>query len=58
MTSLQSILTIAAVVLGTVVTRFLPFLLFPDRKELPPFLSVISGKCPHTLSWVFWWSIP
>lgn len=49
MTSLQSILTIAAVVLGTVVTRFLPFLLFPDRKELPPFIRYLGKVLPYAV---------
>ena len=32
MTTTQSIITIIAVVLGTMVTRFLPFLIFPEGK--------------------------
>lgn len=38
MTTTQGILTIAAVVLGTMVTRFLPFLIFPEGKEPPEFI--------------------
>ena len=30
MTTTQSIITIVAVVLGTMATRFLPFLIFPE----------------------------
>mgnify|MGYP000373302243 CR=1 FL=1 len=33
MTLTQSIITIAAVVLGTMLTRFLPFLIFPEGKN-------------------------
>ena len=49
MTSLQSVLTIAAVVLGTVTTRFLPFLLFPDNKELPPFIRYLGKVLPYAV---------
>ena len=36
MTVAQSILTIAAVVLATMLTRFLPFLIFPRAGRPPP----------------------
>ena len=34
MTTPQMIITVAAVVLGTMTTRFLPFLLFPANKSI------------------------
>ena len=43
MTTTQSIITIVAVVLGTMVTRFLPFLIFPEGKT-PACLYSVSGK--------------
>lgn len=43
MTVTQSILTILAVVLGTMVTRFLPFLIFPENRT-PPKSIVYLGK--------------
>ena len=43
MTSSQQIITIAMVVLGTALTRFLPFLLFPAGKPTPN-ISDIWGK--------------
>ena len=43
MTFTEEIITIAAVVAGTMVTRFLPFLLFPANKKTPP-LVVFLGK--------------
>lgn len=43
MTTTQSIITIVAVVLGTMVTRFLPFLIFPEGKDTACLYSV-SGK--------------
>ncbi len=33
MTTTQAIITIAAVVLGTMATRFIPFIIFPGRKK-------------------------
>lgn len=32
----EQIITIAAVVAGTMLTRFLPFILFPANKKTPP----------------------
>ena len=47
MTLTQQLITIALVVLGTVLTRFLPFLLFPSEKPTPPVVQylgrVLSG---------------
>lgn len=43
MTVTQSILTILVVVLGTMVTRFLPFLIFPENRT-PPKSIVYLGK--------------
>ena len=42
MTLTQRILTIAIVVLGTVLTRFLPFLLFPAGKPTPPVVTYLG----------------
>lgn len=39
MTLTQEIITIAAAVLGTMATRFLPFLLFPAHKKHRPWCS-------------------
>lgn len=46
MTLWQQILTIAAVVLGTMTTRFLPFLLFPEGKQPPPFVRYLGTVLP------------
>ena len=35
MTTTQAIITIAAVVLGTMATRFIPFIIFPEGKNPP-----------------------
>lgn len=46
MTLWQQILTIAAVVLGTMTTRFLPFLLFPEGKQPPAFVRYLGTVLP------------
>ena len=43
MTLTQRILTSAMVVLGTVLTRFLPFLLFPAGKPTPKVVTYLDG---------------
>lgn len=45
MTLTQSIITIAAVVLGTMLTRFLPFLIFPEGKKTAAIYN-LSGYGP------------
>ena len=42
MTVTQSVITIAAVVLGTMTTRFLPFLVFPEGREPPAFIRYLG----------------
>lgn len=49
MTVTQSILTVAAVILGTMATRFLPFLLFPEGKEPPAFIAYLGTVLPYAV---------
>lgn len=46
MTLTQQLLTIAAVVVGTVLTRFLPFWVFPANKPTPPFIRYLGKVLP------------
>ncbi len=46
MTTPEKILTIIAVVLGTMATRFLPFFLFPEGKTPPKYISYLGGVLP------------
>ena len=46
MTLTQQIITILAVVLGTMTTRFLPFLLFPAGKPTPEYLKYLGKVLP------------
>ena len=46
MTTGQSIITIACVVLGTMATRFLPFLIFPEGKKPPALVRYLGTVLP------------
>ena len=46
MTLTQQIITIAMVVLGTMITRFLPFLIFPVGKETPKYIQYVGKVLP------------
>ena len=46
MTLSQQIITIAMVVLGTVLTRFLPFLIFPAGKPTPKYIRYLGRVLP------------
>lgn len=46
MTFIQRIITILMIVLGTIITRFLPFILFPPSKETPKFIKYLGVVLP------------
>ncbi|UWO26221.1 branched-chain amino acid transporter permease [Marvinbryantia formatexigens DSM 14469] len=46
MTLAQQIITIAVVVLGTMLTRFLPFLIFPAGKQTPKYIQYLGKVLP------------
>ena len=46
MTLTQQILTIAMVVPGTALTRFLPFLIFPSGKPTPKYIQYLGRFLP------------
>ena len=49
MTTFQSFVTILAVILGTMVTRFLPFLIFPEGKKPPRYISYLGTVLPYAV---------
>ena len=49
MTVMQSIITILAVALGTMLTRFLPFVVFPDSKNPPQFITYLGTVFPYAV---------
>lgn len=46
MTLTQQIITIAVIVLGTMITRFLPFLIFPLGKTPPKYITYLGKVLP------------
>lgn len=46
MTLTQQIVTVAVIVGGTMLTRFLPFLLFPAGKSTPKFVQYLGKVLP------------
>lgn len=49
MTLIQRIITIAAVVLGTMLTRFLPFIVFPSGKKIPAMIRYLGTVLPSAV---------
>jgi branched-subunit amino acid transport protein AzlD len=50
LTPMQTIIIIAAVACGTIVTRFLPFLIFPDDKKTPSYVIYLGKVLPYAIS--------
>lgn len=49
MTTTQSILTIMIVVFGTVLTRAIPFILFPSSKTPPSYIRYLGMVLPYAV---------
>ena len=49
MTLTEQIITIGIVVLGTMITRFLPFLLFPAGKPVPKYVQYLGKALPSAV---------
>jgi branched-subunit amino acid transport protein AzlD len=49
MTQSQQIVTAAMVVFGTMLTRFLPFLLFPAGKPTPKYIQYLGNVLPSAV---------
>lgn len=49
MSFMEQLITIAVVVLGTMTTRFLPFLLFPAHKQTPPLVAFLGRVLPSAV---------
>ena len=49
MTLTQEMLTVAAVVAGTMITRFLPFIIFPANKKTPPAITFLGQMLPEAV---------
>ena len=49
MTIKQQIITVVVVVLGTMTTRFLPFIIFPEGKEPPAVITYLGKVLPYAV---------
>ena len=49
MTLAQQLITIGLCVLGTMLTRFLPFLIFSARRPTPPFIQYLGKALPAAI---------
>lgn len=45
----QQIITIATVILGTLITRFLPFIIFPAGKPTPKYIQYLGRFLPSAV---------
>lgn len=48
-TTAQLFIFFGVVTLGTVLTRALPFLLFPENREIPKYIKYLSDILPYTI---------
>ena len=49
LTPLQTFIMILAIAAGTIVTRFLPFVLFPENKKTPKFVIYLGKVLPTAM---------
>lgn len=49
MTVTEQIITIAMVVFGTMLTRFLPFMLFPSGRPVPKYIAYLGKVLPSAV---------
>lgn len=49
MTITESVITIGAVILGTMLTRFLPFMIFPEGKKPPLYIEYLGTVLPFAV---------
>ncbi|MDY4920619.1 MAG: AzlD domain-containing protein [Phascolarctobacterium sp.] len=45
----EQLITIAVVILGTMTTRFLPFIIFPTDKKTPPLINYLGKVLPSAV---------
>lgn len=49
MSGFEAAITVAVIALATMITRFSPFVIFPDAKKAPPFVKYLGGVLPHAM---------
>lgn len=50
MTKSEQLITIILISISVIITRFLPFLVFPEGKELPKYIKFLSKTLPLSLT--------
>ena len=46
LTNLQTLAIIGLVALATIITRFLPFIIFPESKPVPAYINYLGKRLP------------
>jgi len=49
LTTMQTVIIILAITLGTIITRFTAFVLFPDGKDHPPVIDYLARMLPASM---------
>ncbi len=49
MTTTEMLITVGAIMLGTMATRFLPFILFPEGRTTPPYIVYLGKVLPYAV---------
>ncbi len=47
MSDLQLLITVLAMAIATILTRFLPFILFPEHKPIPKIVTLLANRLPY-----------
>lgn len=47
MTDLQLLISVFAMAAATMLTRFLPFILFPEHKPVPKIITMLADRLPY-----------
>ena len=56
LTTTQALLIALAVTAGAMLTRFLPFLLFPDNRPVPKIVSYLGRTLPAAMMACWWYT--
>ena len=48
LTPVETLAIIAMVMIGTIITRFLPFIVFSDRKKKHPYITYLGNVLPYS----------
>lgn len=54
LTASQTLITVLAVALGCMITRFAPFVIFPDSKEPPEVVTWLGKVLPAAMMGLLW----